>query len=172
MSVTPASARVPPLPRGLGPARAGYAPPLDLGNVLLGVALGLALAAALWWTGHLSSALVVFLAVGVGASCASFFPLERCWIGDDWILNERWRRPVVVQAGAITSIRLPCSEMGAAYLVIHSPRGSVVVDLDELFRRPALAGAALHVLDLAMLAGAQLDPDARTVVDALRARHH
>lgn len=149
--------------------RAAYAPPIGLPNMLLGACLGTALGLALWWAGHAGAAVAVAVLTAAATSLGSYLPLERVWVGDGWIANQQWRRTIVAEAHEVRTISLPYHDAGLSYLIFRTAdRRSVVVDIDQLFRRPELARATLAVADQAFAAA--IEPAARTILDRLRTR--
>ncbi len=157
-----------PAERGLPVA--GYLPQLALADLLLGGALGLVLAAALWWTGHpvIGAALVLLTVAAV--SVGSYQTVEETWVGDDWLSNRFLGRPVVLDADDVVRIDLPCSSVGLDYLVFRGAGRTARVDLGELFRRDALGRAVLALSERAVRAGAEITPGASDVLASLR-RH-
>lgn len=149
--------------------RAGYAPPVGLPNMLLGIGLGIVLALALWWAGHPAAAVAVAVLTAAATSLGSYLPLERVWVGEGWIANQHWRRTIVAEADEVSTISLPYPDAGLSYLIFRTvDRRSVVVDIDQLFRRPDLARATLAVVDRAHRA--TVEPAARAILERLRTR--
>lgn len=149
---------------------AGYLPQLALADLLLGLALGLALAAALWWTGHAAIGAVLALLTVAAVSLGSYQTVEETWVGADWLANRFLGRPVVLDVDDVVRIDLPCSSVGLDYLVFRGADRTARVDLGELFRRDTLGWAVLALCERATRAGAEVTPGAGDVLASLR-RH-
>jgi hypothetical protein len=78
--------------------------------------------------------------------------------------------PVVLDADAVEAIDLPATDIGLSYLVFRGGDRRVRIDIGELFRRPALARATLDLTGRARHRGAEVDPGAAAVLEALDRR--
>lgn len=155
---------------GRGLPVAGYTPRLAVGDLLVGLGLGLALAGALWWSGHPVVAAFLTLGLALAASAAAHVSMEETWVGDDWMANRFLGAPVVLDADAVEAIDLPACDAGLSYLVFRGGDRRVRIDIGELFRRPALARATLEMTGHARRRGAEVDPGAAAVLEALDRR--
>jgi len=160
----------PAWPAGRGLPDAGHLPRLSLPNLLLGVGLGVALAATLWWSGHPAAAAVILLGSTVALSAGCQQAVEETWVGPDWIANRFCGRPVVVDAADVHTIELPAAGLGLNYVIFRTERRTGRVDIGEALRRPTLARAVVSLADRAHHHGAFTTPDAAAVLDALARR--
>ena len=147
-------------------------PPVEVATLATSSVAGLAGITVLWWWGLPALATVALLVLAATASACFHFPLDHVAVGPTWVANGPVHRPRLVEAADVRSIEMPdLVDLGLPVLKLVAPTGLVRVDVPTLERHRPLAAALLHVVGLAIVAGADLDREAARTISDLR-RHH